>query len=59
MSRKGGFKHGSDQRKFRKRNVGSLSEPRWSDESDSKKIKSLKRRLHDLYAKYKGISSSS
>ncbi len=37
----------------------SISEPRWADESDSKKIKTLKRRLHDLYAKYKGVSSSS
>ena len=37
----------------------SISEPRWADESDSKKIKMLKRRLHDLYAKYKGVSSPS
>ena len=37
----------------------SISEPRWSDESDSKKIKSLKRRLYDLYSKYKGVSGSS
>ncbi|MDJ0819669.1 MAG: hypothetical protein QNJ58_25935 [Desulfobacterales bacterium] len=36
-----------------------ISEPRWSEESDSKKIKSLKRRLHELYSKYKGVSSSS
>ena len=36
----------------------SISEPRWSDESDSKRIKALKRRLHDLYAKYKGVSST-
>jgi len=36
----------------------SISEPRWSDESDSKKIKTLKRRLHDLYSKYKGVSGS-
>jgi len=31
----------------------SISEPRWSSDEDSKKIKELKRRLHDLYAKYK------
>jgi hypothetical protein len=31
----------------------SISEPRWSSDEDSKKIKALKRRLHDLYAKYK------
>lgn len=35
----------------------SISEPRWSDESDSKKIKELKRRLHDIYAKYKGAAA--
>jgi hypothetical protein len=37
----------------------SISEPRWADDSDSKKIKILKRRLHDIYARYKGVSSSS
>ncbi len=35
----------------------SISEPRWSDESDSRKIKHLKHRLHDLYAKYKGAAA--
>lgn len=33
----------------------SISEPRWSSEEDSKKLKALKRRVHDLYAKYKAI----
>jgi hypothetical protein len=33
----------------------SISEPRWSSDKQSQRIKSLKRRLHDLYAKYKGI----
>jgi hypothetical protein len=37
----------------------SISEPRWAEESDSKKIKTLKRRLHDIYARYRGVSSSS
>ena len=37
----------------------SISEPRWSDESDSKKIRALKHRLHDIYAKYKGASAAS
>ena len=37
----------------------SISEPRWSSDSDSKKIKALKRRLHDIYAKYKGASAPS
>lgn len=31
----------------------SISEPRWSSEEDSKKLKTLKRRVHDLYGKYK------
>jgi hypothetical protein len=31
----------------------SISEPRWSTEDDSRKLKELRRRLHDLYAKYK------
>ena len=37
----------------------SISEPRWSDEADSRKIKTLKRRLHDIYAGYKGVSNVS
>ena len=36
----------------------SISEPRWSSEEDSKRIKDLKRRLHDIYAQYKGISKA-
>jgi hypothetical protein len=31
----------------------SISEPRWVSNEDSKRIKALKGRLHDLYAKYK------
>ena len=31
----------------------SISEPSWSSDEDSKKIKELRRKLHDLYAKYK------
>ena len=34
----------------------SISEPRWSSEEDSKKLKALKRRIHDLYAKYKSVA---
>jgi hypothetical protein len=33
--------------------IFSISEPYWSSEEDSKKIKEPKRRVHDLYAKYK------
>ena len=31
----------------------SISEPSWASKEDSDKIKALKKRLHDLYAKYK------
>ena len=34
----------------------SISEPHWSTDEDSKKIKTLRRRIHDVYAKYKGIN---
>ena len=33
----------------------SISEPRWVREEDSKKLKALKRRVHDLYADYKQV----
>jgi hypothetical protein len=32
------------------------AEPRWSSEEDSKKLKELKRRVHDLYAKCKATA---
>jgi hypothetical protein len=34
----------------------SISEPRWVSEQDSKRLRALKRKVHDLYAKYKGVS---
>jgi hypothetical protein len=34
----------------------SISEPRWVSDEESKKIKQLKRRVHDLYAKYKSTA---
>jgi len=34
----------------------SISEPRWASEADSKKLKTLKRKVHDLYGKYKAVS---
>jgi len=33
----------------------SISEPRWASEENSKKLKELKRRVHDLYANYKQV----
>ena len=35
----------------------SISEPSWLSDEDSKKIKALKRRVHDVYAKYKAAAS--
>ena len=35
----------------------SISEPRWSSKEDSQRIKKLKRRVHDLYADYRGVQS--
>lgn len=35
----------------------SISEPAWTSDEDSKKLKNLKRRIHDLYAKYKITSN--
>ncbi len=32
----------------------TISEPRWSSEDDSQRIKALKRRVRALYVKYKG-----
>jgi hypothetical protein len=34
----------------------SISEPSWAPQEDSKRLKALKRRVHDLYAKYKVAS---
>ena len=33
----------------------SISEPRWSSDADSERLKKLKRRLHDIYANYKTV----
>ena len=34
----------------------SISEPSWTSEEDSKKLKALKKRVHDVYAKYKSAA---
>jgi hypothetical protein len=36
----------------------SISEPSWASDEDSKKLKALKRRVHDVYAKYKAAAGS-
>ena len=35
--------------------VFAISEPRWLSKEDSKKISELRHRIHELYAKYKGV----
>jgi hypothetical protein len=39
--------------------VYSISEPRWATEEDSKKIKNLRTRIKDLYAKFLGAKKVS
>jgi hypothetical protein len=34
----------------------SIHEPRWADPEDSKRLKNLKKRLHDIYAEYKSTA---
>jgi hypothetical protein len=34
----------------------SISEPSWAPEDDTKKLKALKRRVHDLYGKYRAAA---
>lgn len=36
----------------------SISEPRWLNEDDSRRIKALKRRVYDIYADYRGVYES-
>ncbi|MDJ0623992.1 MAG: hypothetical protein QNJ17_13565 [Desulfocapsaceae bacterium] len=38
--------------------VYSISEPRFSSSEDSKKIRRLRERLHDLYERYKGVKET-
>jgi hypothetical protein len=33
----------------------SISEPRWDDPEDSRRLKKLKRKVYDLYANYRGV----
>ena len=34
----------------------SISEPSWTSDEDSKKLKALKKRVHDVYATYKAAA---
>lgn len=33
----------------------SISEPRWLDEEASRRIKTLKRKIYDIYVNYRGV----
>ena len=35
----------------------SISEPHWASDEDSEKLRKLKKKLHDLYAKYKVVAA--
>lgn len=37
--------------------IYSISEPRWVTTEDSRKIRDLRKKTHDLYAKYRSVSS--
>lgn len=37
--------------------VYSISEPRWLSDEDSRRISSLRHRVHDIYAQYKNVQS--
>ncbi|MCB2215209.1 hypothetical protein [Desulfofustis glycolicus] len=37
----------------------SISEPRWVSQDYSRTLRNMRRRLHDLYAKYQGVQSLS
>jgi hypothetical protein len=38
--------------------IFSISEPRWLKNEDSKRIRQLRERIHDLYAQYKGTAKA-
>lgn len=38
--------------------IFSISEPRWLTDEDSKRIRMLRERIHDLYSKYKGAAAA-
>ena len=34
----------------------SISEPRWTNDEDSRRLKELKWKMHELYARYKSVT---
>jgi hypothetical protein len=39
------------------KSIYSISEPRWLSDEDSKTIHNMRHRVHDIYAKFKGINT--
>lgn len=39
------------------RMIYSISEPRWLSKEDSRKIKELRNRVHEMYAQYKSVKA--
>lgn len=37
--------------------IYSISEPRWLSEEDSQTIRDMRHRIHDIYARFKGINA--
>jgi hypothetical protein len=37
--------------------IFSISEPYWSSDDDTRRLRALKKKFHDLYARYKAISN--
>jgi hypothetical protein len=37
--------------------IFSISEPSWSSDDDTRRLKALKRKLHDVYARYRAVSN--
>jgi hypothetical protein len=37
--------------------IYAISEPRWISDEDSKTLSNLRRKVHDLYAKYKSVAA--
>lgn len=38
--------------------IYSISEPRWVSNTDSHKLSEMRRRVHDIYARYRGVRSA-
>ena len=39
--------------------IYSISEPRWMSDQDSRKLREMRTRIHDIYAKYRSVKGAS